>query len=247
MKYIPSIVFEEMSGSAKGVTAAKMKSRKYIRNRGYGGSVRTADQAKVKGVFKRLTTMRKSLTPAQILAWNKLALSQEGRSVLGSKAKISGANLFTRLNYWIVACGGQPSVTPPELVGVENPSSATIVCQGETFTFKLDQALADNGGIYLIIEATEGQSNGVTRAHAKASGIKLVEEPTADAIDIRADYVAKYGAPALRPRRSSSATTTSTPAPARSPAPCWQKSSGPLPRPVAVSRSRNSLWRFRQT
>ena len=90
---------------------------------------------------------------------------------------------------------GQPSVTPPELVGVENPSGATIVCQGETFTFKLDQALADNGGIYLVIEATEGQSNGVTRAHAKASGIKLVEEPTADAIDIRADYVAKYGAP----------------------------------------------------
>ena len=28
MKYIPSIAFEEMSGSAKGVTAAKMKSRK---------------------------------------------------------------------------------------------------------------------------------------------------------------------------------------------------------------------------
>lgn len=121
MKYIPSIAFEEMSGSAKGVTAAKMKSRKYIRNRGYGGSVRTADQAKVKGVFKRLTTMWKSLTPAQILAWNKLALSQEGRSVLGSKAKISGANLFTRLNYWIVACGGQPSVTPPELVVWRTP------------------------------------------------------------------------------------------------------------------------------
>ena len=34
-----------------------------------------------------------------------------------------------------------------------DPSSATIVCQGDTFTFKLDQALADNGGIYLVIEA----------------------------------------------------------------------------------------------
>ena len=78
---------------------------------------------------------------------------------------------------------------------MENPSGATIVCQGETFTFKLYQALADNGGIYLVIEATEGQSNGVTRAHTKTSGIKLVEEPTADAIDILADYVAKYGAP----------------------------------------------------
>ena len=199
MKYIPSIAFEEMSGSAKGVTAAKVKSRKYIRNRGYGGSVRTADQAKVKGVFKRLTTMWRGLTNDQILAWNKLALSQEARSVLGTKGKISGANLFTRLNYWIVACGGSPETTPPTLVGVENPSSATIVCQGDTFTFKLDQALADNGGIFLVIEASEGQSNGVSRAHSKASAIKMVEEPTAVAL-----------------RRFSSATTTSTPPPVRS-------------------------------
>ena len=119
----------------------------------------------------------------------------EGRSVLGTGAKISGANLFTRLNYWIVACGGQPVVIPPTLLGVENPSSATIVCQGDTFTFKLDQALVDNGGIYLVIEASEGQSSGVSRAHAKASAIKMVEEPTAAAVDIRADYVAKNGAP----------------------------------------------------
>ena len=195
MKYIPSIAFEEMSGSAKGVTAAKMKSRKYIRNRGYGGSVRTSDQAKVKGIFKQLTTMWKSLSNAQILAWNKLALSQEGRSVLGTKAKISGANLFTRLNYWIVACGGQALVTPPALVGVETPSGATVVCSGNTFTFKLDEDLHDNGGIFLVIEATEGQSNGVSRAHSKASAIKMVEEPDDSVIDIRAEYVAKHGAP----------------------------------------------------
>lgn len=78
---------------------------------------------------------------------------------------------------------------------MKNPSSATIVCQGETFTFKLDQALADNGGIYLVIEATEGQSNGVSRPHSKASAIKMVEDLDATAIDIRADYVAKNGAP----------------------------------------------------
>ena len=136
-------------------TAAKMKSRKYIRNRGYGGSVRTADQAKVKGVFKRLTTMWKSLTPAQILAWNKLALSQEGRSVLGSKAKISGANLFTRLNYWIVACGGQPSVTPPELVGVENPSGAPSAAAPKIF-FR-----------YYYVNSSTGEKSGTMLAEVK--------------------------------------------------------------------------------
>ena len=183
-----------MSGSAKGVTAAKMKGRKYIKNRGYGSGIRTSDQAKVKGVFKMLTTKWKSLPNESILAWNKLALSQEGRSVLGTKAKISGANLFTRLNYWVVACGGQVMVAPPSLVGVESPSTATIVCTNQTFTFKLDQPIADNGGIVLVIEASEGQSNGVSRAHAKASTIKMVEEPDAQAVSIKAEYEAKNGA-----------------------------------------------------
>lgn len=46
-------------------------------------------------------------------------------------------------------------VTPPELNSVEAPSTATIVCQGDTFTFKLDQASTDNGSIYLVIEASK--------------------------------------------------------------------------------------------
>ena len=193
MKYIPSIAFEEMSGSAKGVTAAKVKSRKYIRNRGYGGSVRTADQAKVKGVFKRLTTMWRGLTNDQILAWNKLALSQEAKSVLGTKGKISGANLFTRLNYWIVACGGSALTTPPTLVGVETPGACTIVCTASAFTFKLDAVPADVTNLKLVIEATEGQSNGVSRAYSKAAQIKMVANPSTSAVDIKSDYEAKNG------------------------------------------------------
>ena len=106
MKYVPSIAFDEMSGSAKGVTAAKSRGRKYIRNRGYGGAVRTAAQSSVKAVFKQLTQAWKNLSNAQILAWNALALTQAGKSVLGTASKISGANLFTRLNYWVVTCGG---------------------------------------------------------------------------------------------------------------------------------------------
>ena len=58
MKYVPSIAFEEMSGSAKGVTAAKVKSRKYIRNRGYGGSTRTSYQVQVLCMLLLLETSR---------------------------------------------------------------------------------------------------------------------------------------------------------------------------------------------
>ena len=118
MKYIPSIAFEEMSGSAKGVTAAKTMGRKYIRNKGYGGGVRTAIQAAVKSVFKQLSQSWKSLTNEQILAWTSLAQSQAGRSVLGTSSKITGSNLYMRLNYWIVTCGGDALANPPALRGV---------------------------------------------------------------------------------------------------------------------------------
>ena len=36
--------------------------------------------------------------------------------------------------------------------------------------------LTDNGGIFLVIEATEGQSNGVTRTHSKAVAINIAAD-----------------------------------------------------------------------
>ena len=198
MKYIPSIAFEEMSGSAKGVTAAKVKGRKFIKNRGYGGRIGTVDQAKNKGVMKMITTKWKSLTNEQILAWNKLALSQDAKSVLGTKGKISGLNLFQRLNFWVVKLGGNIMLMPPTLTGVETPPTATIVCSSAAFTFKLDQELSDNGGIYLIIQASEGQSNGVTRGYGKAVQIMDVEEPGTDAIDIKSAYESQARCPGHR-------------------------------------------------
>lgn len=195
MKYVPSIAFDEMSGSAKGVTAAKTRGRKYIRNRGYGGSVRTSSQASVKSVFKQLTQAWRNLTNAQILAWNALALSQMGKSVLGSSSKISGANLFTRLNYWVVACGGAIMTEPPVLKGVEAPSSATVALSAGAFTFTLDGEPANAENLKLIILASPAQSNGITRAYSKAVQIGGTYEPASEEYDIKAAYDAKNGAP----------------------------------------------------
>ena len=194
MKYIPSIAFEEMSGSAKGVTAAKTRGRKYIRNRGYGGSIRTSDQAEVKAVFKRLSQAWQSLTNAQILAWNSAAQSAEAKSVLGTKTKITGSNLFMRLNYWVVYCGGTIKQDPPALVGVEAPAAATITLTDEAFTFKLASIPSVITNLKLIICASAPQSNGISRAYSKAAEIGDPETPVTTAIDIRDDYEAKYAA-----------------------------------------------------
>ena len=195
MKYVPSIAFDEMSGSAKGVTAAKVRGRKYIRNRGYGGTVRTAAQAAVKSVFKQLSQSWRNLTNAQILAWNALAQTQAGKSVLGTSSKISGANLYSRLNYWIVACGGQAIANPPALQGVEAPTEAVITLTPTKFTFELEGEPEGVENLKLIVQASAPQSNGVTRAYSKAVQIGGPLEAVTEEYDLKKDYDEKHGAP----------------------------------------------------
>ena len=195
MKYVPSIAFDEMSGSAKGVTAAKVRGRKYIRNRGYGGAARTSAQAAVKSIFKQLSQSWRNLTNAQILAWNALAQTQAGKSVLGTSSKISGANLYSRLNYWIVACGGQAIANPPALQGVEAPTEAVITLTPTKFTFELEGEPEGVENLKLIVQASAPQSNGVTRAYSKAVQIGGPLEAVTEEYDLKKDYDEKHGAP----------------------------------------------------
>ena len=195
MKYVPSIAFDEMSGSAKGVTAAKVRGRKSIRNRGYGGAVRTSAQAAVKSIFKQLSQSWRNLTNAQILAWNALAQTQAGKSVLGTSSKISGANLYSRLNYWIVACGGQAIANPPALQGVEAPTEAVITLTPTKFTFELEGEPEGVENLKLIVQASAPQSNGVTRAYSKAVQIGGPLEAVTEVYDLKKDYDEKHGVP----------------------------------------------------
>ena len=166
----------------------------YIRNRGYGGGVRTSALAAVKSVFKSLTQGWKNLTNAQILAWNALAQTQAGKSVLGTASKISGANLYTRLNYWIVQTGGVALATPPTLVGVDAPAEAELDLSAEAFTFQLTDMPDSVADPKLIIQASAPQSNGISRAYSKAVQIGEGRDVVDGVIDIKTDYEAVHGA-----------------------------------------------------
>lgn len=195
MKYTPSIAFDEFAGSAKGVTAAKSRGRKYIRNKGYGNTSNSSFQSEVKAIFNQLAKSFKSLTSSQIAAWNALAQTQEGKSVLGSKAKISGLNLYVRLNHWILACGETLLSNPPTLAGVVAPSEATLSLTSSAFTLTLASVPDEIDNLKLIIQASKPQSNGISDAYAKAASIGDPKDPVTTAIALKTDYDAKYGAP----------------------------------------------------
>lgn len=134
-----------------------------------------------------------SLT-ASVLDWNALAGTQKGKSVLGTSSKISGANLYSRLNCWIVKCGGAALSSPPTLVGVEAPCEAELALSTDSFTFQLPDPPAETADLKLVIMASAPQSNGVTKAYSKAVTIGSPRTIVEEAIDIKADYEAVHGA-----------------------------------------------------
>ena len=194
MRYKPSIAFDRMSGSAKGVTASSNKGAIFIRSRGTGSKKRTADQATIKSIFRLLTQSWKNLNQAQIVAWNNAAKSQSGRRVLGQKAQLTGSNLYLRLNFWVVRCGHQPLTTPPELTGLPQPGQASLSLSAEQLMFHL-LSVPQQQGLKLIIMATAPQSIGTITGVGRGSTFCSPLEPTTTAINLLQQYQAKYGIP----------------------------------------------------
>ena len=100
-----------------------------------------------------------------------------------------------RLNYWVVYCGGNIMTAVPALSGVVTPADATIVLSASAMTFTLASIPDSVTNLKLVIQASEPQSNGVTRAYSKAAAFGDPLTPVTTAIDIKSDYDEKCGAP----------------------------------------------------
>ncbi len=184
-----------MSGSAKGVTASQNKGAIFIRTRGTGSKKRTVDQAAVKSVFKLLQQSWKNLGTAEIVAWNNAAKSHSGRRVLGQKAQLTGANLYLRLNFWVVRCGSQPLTSPPLLAGIEQPAVAGAAISDSSFMFRLNSVPEQAAGLRLVIMATGPQTVGTVTGVGRGSTFCEPLVPTAGAVNLLQAYAGKFGIP----------------------------------------------------
>ena len=85
--------------------------------------------------------------------------------------------------------------TPPALSGVDAPASAAVVISSSAMTFTLSSIPDSVTNLKLVIQASEPQSNGITRAYSKAAAFDDPYTPVETAINIKAKYDAKCGAP----------------------------------------------------
>lgn len=98
MKALPSIAFNDFSGTAGDVTARFVKGRTILTVRPFPSKVVSGSQKDNRNALSKISRAFKKLTDAQMAEWAELAKHLKTASILGITAEMTAHNAFVRLN-----------------------------------------------------------------------------------------------------------------------------------------------------
>ena len=98
MKALPSIAFNDFSGSAGDVTARTSKSGTVLTVRPFPSKVTSSAQKTKRNALSAISRAYKTLDNDQMAAWAKLAERMKGISTFGVAAEMTAHNAFVRIN-----------------------------------------------------------------------------------------------------------------------------------------------------
>ena len=164
---LPSIAFGGFSGSAKGVTARFQDGRSILSLKAYPTGYATASQLVRRSALSKISKAYKNLTAEEQKTWENLAETVSGKSVFGQKAKLSGSNLFVKLNSNRAYVGEAQllSSAPANLVAIPTVEF-TDYCISENII--LFTGVPDpEAELLLVAKMSNGQSRGVSNGWDK--------------------------------------------------------------------------------
>ena len=163
---LPSIAFGGFSGSAKGVTARQVGGRSILSVRSWPTGQTTTAQVVRRASMSKITKSYKTLTAAQMQAWENLAQHCSGASVFGQKAELSGINLYVRLNANRVMAGEAIVADAPlGQVAVPNVEYSTVSVTPQLIVFA---GIKHESSPYkLVVKMSGSQSAGISNGWSK--------------------------------------------------------------------------------
>ena len=192
MKALPSIAFGGFSGSAKGVTARQIGGRTVLSVRSFPTGQASAAQLARRASMARITRAWKTLSDPQMRDWESLAERCSGASVFGQKARLSGFNLFVRLNANRAMAGEAPLAQAPAAVSAVpglSYDSVTVTPQLAVFSGIRHQS----GPYKLVVKMSAGQSAGVSSGWNRTVIISSAVEDDWGEADVTELYLKTVG------------------------------------------------------
>ena len=193
MKAIPSIAFNDFSGSAGDVTARSVGGRTLINHKAYQSKVKTPAQAVSRNTLSKVSRAYKQLTDSQMKAWGALAEHLKGISTFGKAAEMTAHNAFVRINANRQLVGRDMFADAPEYTNdVPEPDFEDYWVTPEAIVFiGLEQPKPSYN---LVIRMGPAQSMGVSSGWNNLVIVTPDMIPDWSEVDVFKIYVDRFGA-----------------------------------------------------
>lgn len=140
MKALPSIAFQDFSGTAKDVTARSTSGGTVLSVRSYPCKVYSQSQRARRNALATISRAYRQLTEPQMKEWAVLAGKLKGTPLFGKSAELTAHNAFVRIN------------TNRQMAGMSLLADAPVYCNSIPVVKYEDLWISRNRIIFLNIE-----------------------------------------------------------------------------------------------
>lgn len=166
MRALPSIAFNDFSGTAGDVTARFVNGHTILTVRPFPNKVYSASQKEQRNSLSKVSRAYKKLSESQMKAWAELAEHLKGISTFGKAAEMTAHNAFVRINCNRDMAGEGMLVDAPEYkcdVPEVDWNAIWVTPKRVLFT-----GIENPTGSYkLVVKMSAGQGTGVTKGWSK--------------------------------------------------------------------------------
>lgn len=195
MKILPSIGFNDFSGSAGNVTARKVGDKTYLSSRTKHARTKTPSQAATRCRFTDATRGYANITEEQRQGWISLA-ARLGRYFTSSGyVTMTGHNLFVAINSYRQLCGKPITAdAPPEIKPSRYIRWRDLWITPEHIVFT-HVGIRQSPSEVLLIETYPSPSPSIKNGWSRTVILTVCPETDWGDVDITEAFIQKYGAP----------------------------------------------------
>jgi hypothetical protein len=195
MKILPSVAFNDFSGSAGNVTARKTGDKTYLSTRTKHSKKKTTYQATTRCRFADTTRGYSKITEEQRQGWISLAKNLGTYHTSTGNTSITGHNLFVAINSYRKICGKpKTAIAPSQLRASDyirlddwwlSPEHIVFTGLGER----------ENPNEVLYVEMYPAQSPAENRCWDKTVLVAIIPSTDWGDIDLTRAFIEKFGSP----------------------------------------------------
>lgn len=192
VKYAPLIA--EARGAVGDVVFSRNTYGAYVRDRVTPANPDTSYQQYRRGLLASCVSSWQSLSDAQRKEWCAYASFAIQKNIFGDDSRLTGYNLYIKLNYWRIRFASGAFTSPPDYVAPYHIRPVSFSCDNSSVDYTITWDVAPTSANRLIIYATPELSPGINYPYPHFR--YLTNNTSGTSKNIYGNFSSRFGGPA---------------------------------------------------